>query len=63
MNQKALIGQIVDPVLILDDDKASELIKKIFDEKVDLTTLINGGLRGGLQKLGEYFENREVFFV
>jgi len=61
MDQKALIGQVIEAILSLDENKVSELVQKAFDEKVDLTTLINDGITVGLRKLGDNFEDGQVF--
>jgi len=61
MNQKALIDHVVEAILSLNDSKVSELVQKAFDEKVDLTTLINDGITVGLHKLGDRFEDGQVF--
>lgn len=61
MNQKALIDHVVEAILNLNESKVSELVQKAFDEKVDLTTLINDGITVGLRKLGDRFEDGQVF--
>jgi corrinoid protein of di/trimethylamine methyltransferase len=61
MNQKALIEHVVKAILSLDENKVNELIQKAFDEKVDLTTLVNDGITVSLRKLGDRFEDGKVF--
>jgi len=61
VSHQALIEQIVASILNLDGDTVNELVQKALDQKADLTTLINDGLTVGLRKLGERFENGQVF--
>jgi len=61
MNQRAILGEIIEAILCFDDARLSELIKEVFGEGIDVTTLINDGLTAGLIKLGDRFESGEAF--
>jgi len=61
MNQRAIIGEIIEAILCFDDARLREFIKGAFGKGIDVTTLINNGLTAGLVKLGERFESGEAF--
>ncbi|MDR3592097.1 MAG: cobalamin-dependent protein [Negativicutes bacterium] len=44
-----------------DAKKVKELVEKAVAEKIDIVTIVNDGLVGGMNKIGEKFKSNEVF--
>ena len=55
MNQRAILGEVIEAVLNFHDGRLSELIRTALDEGIDVTTLINDGLTVGLRNPDELF--------
>jgi len=61
MNKKEFFEDIIKAIINLDENKALNLAEKAINEKMDLLEVIEKGFGAGIKKIGDLWEEGEIF--
>lgn len=61
MDAKQLVDQIIEALVSLDPDKVESLVENGLNTGIDPLTIINDGITAGLTRLGDLFEEEQIF--